>query len=106
MRGHLCPQNIRPYNSSSIYSYKNKMLLLQFAKITYKYKEKQYQYDVIMSHGDIISRSTYFFCKGKQTNRSKTFFMDYLLNICIYDKIITKDSNKFKYLIFINVAKI
>ena len=27
-----------------------------------------------MSHGDVITRSTSFFCKGKKTNRSKTFF--------------------------------
>ena len=27
-----------------------------------------------MSHGHVITRSTYLFCKGKQTNRSKTFF--------------------------------
>ena len=27
-----------------------------------------------MSHGDAITRYTYFFCKGKQTNKSKTFF--------------------------------
>ena len=27
-----------------------------------------------MSSGDVISRFTYFFCKWKQTNRSKTFF--------------------------------
>ena len=35
---------------------------------------EKYQYDVIMSHGDVITRSTSSFCKGKQSNRSKTFF--------------------------------
>ena len=27
-----------------------------------------------MSHDDVITRSTKLFCKGKQPNRSKTFF--------------------------------
>ena len=27
-----------------------------------------------MSHGDVLTRSTQFFFKWKQTNRSKTFF--------------------------------
>ena len=30
--------------------------------------------NVIMSQGDVITRSTKFFCKGKINNRGKTFF--------------------------------
>ena len=53
-----------------------------------------------MSHGDVITRSTSFFCKGKKTNRSKTFFSwnkssTYYVHMAKSKKI-TKDNNNFK----------